>query len=96
VTPAILLLVNFGFMIRTIHQSDPDPRGRKPDLRVIGRQWWWEMDYLDSGVVAANEVHIPVGKRLLVEVESADVIHDFWVPELGRKIDAVPGQPNQI
>lgn len=91
VTVTVLTLV----MLPTITKSDPAPGG-KPDVRVIGRQWWWEIDYLDSGVVAANEMHIPVGKRLLVDVESEDVIHDFWVPELGRKIDAVPGHPNLI
>jgi cytochrome c oxidase subunit II len=47
-------------------------------------------------VVTANEIHIPVGKRLLVDLRSADVIHDFWAPELGRKIDVVPGHPNRL
>ena len=49
-----------------------------------------------SGVVAANEIHIPVGKPILIDLQSADVIHDFWAPELGRKIDAVPGHPNTL
>ncbi|HVA81713.1 MAG TPA: cytochrome c oxidase subunit II [Candidatus Binataceae bacterium] len=96
VIPALLLAVIFVFTVRTIHASDPPIAGYPPDLRVIGHQWWWEADYLGSGVVAANEIHIPVGRQILVEVESADVIHDFWVPELGRKIDAVPGHPNHI
>jgi cytochrome c oxidase subunit 2 len=47
-------------------------------------------------VVTANEIHIPVGKRLLVDFRSADVIHDFWVPAIGRKIDIVPGHPNRL
>jgi cytochrome c oxidase subunit 2 len=47
-------------------------------------------------VTTANEIHIPVGKRLLVDFRSADVIHDFWVPALGRKIDIVPGHPNRL
>jgi cytochrome c oxidase subunit II len=49
-----------------------------------------------SGVVTANEIHVPVGRRLLVGVEATDVIHDFWVPELARKVDAVPGHPNHV
>ncbi len=96
VLPALLLIVIFGFTVRTIHASDPPAAGHAPDLRVIGHQWWWEADYLDSGVVTANEIHIPTGRPILIDVESADVIHDFWVPELGRKIDAIPGHPNHI
>ncbi|HXW85407.1 MAG TPA: cytochrome c oxidase subunit II [Candidatus Binataceae bacterium] len=75
---------------------NPPADANKPDLRIVGHQWWWEIDYPDSGVMTANEVHIPAGKRLLVDVEAADVIHDFWVPELGRKIDAIPQHPNWI
>jgi cytochrome c oxidase subunit 2 len=46
--------------------------------------------------VTANEIHIPTGKPLVVAVQSADVIHDFWVPDLARKIDAVPGRTSTI
>ncbi len=85
------------FMVFADHVADPPiPDGRKPDLEVIGHQWWWEINYRSSGVVAANEIHIPVGKPILIELKSADVIHDFWAPQLGRKIDAVPGHPNTL
>jgi cytochrome c oxidase subunit 2 len=77
-----------------MHVSDPTP-DRPPDLTVIGHQWWWEARYPD-GTVAANEIHIPVQSNLLLNVESADVIHDFWVPQLGRKMDMIPGHPNMI
>ena len=53
------------------------------------------MRYAD-GTVTANEIHIPTNKNLLVRVEGADVIHSFWVPQLGRKVDAIPGHPNHI
>ena len=72
------------------------PEKLDPDLVVIGHQWWWEARYPKSGVVTANEIHIPAGRRLLVRLESADVIHDFWVPRLARKMDMVPGHPNHI
>ena len=62
---------------------------------VTGHQWWWDARY-PNGAVAVTEIHIPVGKRLLVRVESTDVIHDFWVPQLARKMDAVPGHPSYI
>jgi cytochrome c oxidase subunit 2 len=75
---------------------DPPHGDREPDLVIIGHQWWWEIRYPESGVMTANEVHIPVGKKFLARLESIDVVHDFWVPELGRKIDLVPGHPNYM
>ena len=84
-----------------LHDASHDRRGSatadaKPDLRIVAHQWWWEIIYLKSGVTTANEIHIPVRKQLLVDFRSADVIHDFWVPALGRKIDVVPGHPNRL
>ncbi|MER3445682.1 MAG: hypothetical protein C4291_02085 [Candidatus Dadabacteria bacterium] len=80
-----------------MHKADPSPRPyQQPDLIVIGHQWWWEVQYPKSGVVTANEIHLPIGKRLLVRLESADVIHDFWVPQLARKMDMTPGHPTYI
>ena len=60
VVPALLLIVIFGFTVRTIQASDPPVAGHVPDLRVTGHQWWWEADYPASGVVTANEIHIPI------------------------------------
>jgi cytochrome c oxidase subunit 2 len=64
------------------------------DIVVIGHQWWWEVHYPHAGAIAANEIHVPIGKKLCVQVESADVIHSFWMPQLAPKIDMVPGQHN--
>jgi cytochrome c oxidase subunit 2 len=66
------------------------------DMRVVGHQWWWEVRYSGSAAVTANEIHIPVGRRLRVEVDSADVIHSFWVPQLGPKKDMIRGHPNFV
>ena len=76
--------------------NDSPAPSQSPDLIIIGHQWWWEARYPQSGVVTANEIHIPVGRRLLVELRSADVIHDWWVPELGRKMDMIPGKANSV
>ena len=65
-------------------------------LRVIGHQWWWEFEYPDLGVVTANEVYVPVGAPLSIELESADVIHSFYVPRFGWMRDAVPGTTNRM
>jgi cytochrome c oxidase subunit 2 len=63
---------------------------------VIGRQYWWEVRYLDRGVVTANEVHIPAGRAVRLRLTSADVIHSFWVPQLAGKLDLIPGQTNTL
>ena len=94
--PILSLVVLTGFMMRTMTAGDPPSADAKPDLRIVAHQWWWEIIYLKSGVTTANEIHIPVGKQMLVDFRSADVVHDFWVPELGRKIDVVPGHPNRL
>jgi len=94
--PILSLIILTVFVAWTMHVGDPPERNDSPDIRIIGHQWWWELNYVKSGAVAANEVHIPVGRRLLLELLSADVIHDFWVPELARKMDVVPGHPNHI
>jgi cytochrome c oxidase subunit 2 len=70
----------------------------QPDITVeiTAHQWWWEARY-DSDepsrvFVTANEIHIPVGKPVLIKLASADVIHSFWVPRLAGKTDVIPGQ----
>jgi cytochrome c oxidase subunit II len=63
---------------------------------VVGRRWWWEVKYPDQGMTTANEIHIPVGVPVQVQLQSADVIHSFWVPELHGKMDLVPTRINNI
>jgi cytochrome c oxidase subunit 2 len=93
--PCLIVVALFALTARTMSLSDPPP-APEPDLVVTGHQWWWEARYPKAGVVVANEFHIPVGKAVSVELESTDVLHEFWVPQLARKITAVPGHPNHI
>lgn len=65
-------------------------------VRVVGHQWYWEFEYPGTNAVTADEVHIPVRTHVLFDVDTGDVIHSFWVPELNRKIDAIPGRRNAI
>lgn len=74
----------------------PNPRTTKMTIQVIGHQWWWEVRYENGRVVTANEIHIPARTRINVVATTADVIHSFWVPQLNRKIDMIPGQRNRI
>src|SRR5689334_21752267 len=82
--PLVVVGVLFILTIIGINTSDPAVT-RQPDLHVVGHQWWWEIGYPSGTVITtANEVHIPTGKDLLVRLDSADVVHDFWIPQLGR------------
>ena len=67
---------------------------------VIGHEFWWEVRYTDpdtgEDIVTANEVHIPVGEPVTFRLTSADVIHSFWIPELGGKMDMNPGATNLL
>ena len=93
--PCVIVLTLFILTARTMTIADPPP-APEPDLVVIGHQWWWEFRYPKTGVVAANEIHIPLGKPMSLRLDAADVLHEFWVPELTRKMTAVPGHPNHI
>jgi cytochrome c oxidase subunit II len=73
----------------------PQDADRSPDLVITAHQWWWEARY-PNGVVVPWDIHIPASRKFLVAIQSADVIHDFWVPELARKMDAVPGRTGYI
>ncbi|MCG8585314.1 MAG: cytochrome c oxidase subunit II [Pirellulales bacterium] len=81
--------------INAVPKADPKGTG-ETDIVVTGHQWWWQVNYAGSESVAANEIHIPVGKKLRVRLESADVIHCFWVPRLTRKMDLIPGRENYV
>jgi cytochrome c oxidase subunit 2 len=65
-------------------------------VRITGHQWFWEVSYPGTGAVTANEIHIPARTRVQVVARTADVIHSFWVPQLNRKIDMVPGRTNRV
>ena len=94
--PAVILVGIFVVTVPTMRIADPPVRGQQPDLVVVGHQWWWEVRYPKSGVVTANEIHIPTDRQILVQLEAADVIHNFWAPELGIKRDMIPGKTNYI
>lgn len=93
--PFAIVAALFVLAARTMGIADPPPPPN-PDIVVIGHQWWWEARYANSGAIVANEIHIPVGKPLALRLDAADVLHEFWVPELARKITTVPGHPNHV
>lgn len=81
--------------------SFPSPsHAAEEEVRVIGHQWWWELEYRFGGrsqwVPTANEIHVPVRHTVQLELVTSDVIHSFWVPRLHGKVDLVPGMNNAI
>ncbi len=96
VAPALFLLFFLSASVRS-GAVVSEPPGNGLSLEVVGHMFWWEVRYPDQEVVTANEIRIPVGVPVNVQVTSADVIHSFWVPQLGPgKVDMVPGRTNTI
>ena len=98
VLPTVSIVALLAFGIPTGRSMLPLPvEGEQPlRVQVIGHQWWWEVRYPESGVVTANQFILPIDRPVDVEVTSADVIHSFWVPRLGGKLDMVPGRTNTL
>lgn len=94
VLPALVLLVVYGFTLRTLWSLSARAADAEVTIDVIGHQWWWEVQYPDQSIITANEITIPVGQPVRVRLTSADVIHSFWVPELHGKLDLIPGRTN--
>jgi cytochrome c oxidase subunit 2 len=96
VMPAVVLLVVFGYTVRTLNAL-ASPGLRPTDtIEIVGRQWWWEVRYPGQEIVTANEIHIPVGQPVQLKLTSADVIHSLWVPQLMGKLDLIPGKTNSV
>ncbi len=100
--PAAALVVVFIFSLQTlfkISSPQPAPAGQAETslrVRVIGHRWWWEFVYPALNITTANELHVPVGVDLTLDVEAADVVHSLWVPNLAGKQDAIPGHVNPM
>jgi len=95
VIPFLIVVFLFVMTLRGMNRTDP-PAAPSPDLVVTGHQFWWQVDYPGSGVITANEIHIPTGKPLSVRLESKDVLHEFWAPQLTRKMTTVPNAGKHI
>src|SRR5437870_2836918 len=96
IAPALVLLVIALPTIQVIFRTQAAPGPGALEITVLGRQWWWEFRYPTLGVATANELHLPVGRPVTLRLEGPDVIHSFWVPQLGGKRDVVPGRSNRL
>ena len=96
IIPSIILLIIAVPTIQTIFASDTVPPTATQYVKVVGHQWGWEFQYPNLGVVTANELHVPLGETVRFDLTSADVIHSFWFPRMGGKMDVVPTRTNHM
>jgi cytochrome c oxidase subunit 2 len=94
IQPLVLVIIVFGLTLVAMRalpdEGDPDALV----IEVVGHQWWYEVSYPDLGVEIVDEIHLPVGRPVELQLRSADVIHSFWIPELGGKTDMLPDGVN--
>ena len=97
VVPVVLLTALLVYAARAATPAGGDEVLR---VRVVAQQWWWRVHYADDATGAAfetaNEIRLPVGRRVELALESVDVLHSFWVPSLAGKLDMVPGRVNRL
>jgi len=100
VLPILITLVLIMVTARTIGEiQDAEMPENAVKVRLVGHQWWWEVHYPDYGIVTANEIHVPVSRPdarrpTHFTLQSADVIHSFWVGQLAGKTDLIPNRDN--
>ncbi|MEX2536402.1 MAG: cytochrome c oxidase subunit II [Trueperaceae bacterium] len=92
----IVILVPLLFWSLALTAGMVRPTEDAVTIEVIGHQWWWEVRYPEVGVTDANEIHIPAGRPVRLQLTSDDVIHSFWAPGLQGKMDLVPGTVNTL
>ncbi len=99
VVPVVVLTVLLLYGLAPIPAMlAPAPPGSLK-IAVSGEQWWWRVHYLPPGqapIPSANEIRLPVGEPVEFHLESPDVIHSFWIPPLGGKMDMIPGRKTRL
>jgi cytochrome c oxidase subunit II len=96
VMPIGVLVLLFGYTMHILAAVENPQSDPAVHIRIIGRRWWWEVRYPDQNVITANEIHIPVGVPVQLQLESADVIHSLWIPQLHGKLDLIPTRINTL
>ncbi|WP_240374786.1 cytochrome c oxidase subunit II [Bacillus piscicola] len=98
VLPVLLLaLMAVPMLIQTYNlETKADTETDAMQINVTGHRYWWQFDYPNDNIRTAQELHLPANEEIIFHLESSDVIHSFWIPQLGGKKDAIPGQTNQL
>lgn len=92
--PVVTLSILVALTLRTLVALSAPTSPASLTVQVVGHQYWWEVRYPGTQVTTANEIHVPAGQPVNLELSSVDVIHSFWVPQIMPKIDMIPGHPN--
>ena len=96
ILPAIFLAIVSVPVLSAIWTIGTPPKNPDVVVNVHGHQYWFEFEYQDLDVVTANELHIPVGKKILINLYSNNVLHSFWIPKIAGKTDIIPNQGNYM
>lgn len=98
--PAVVLSALLFYGLSLTRDLTEPAHGDEMRVQVVGEMWWWRVTYLGPdrrpAMLDANELHIPAGRPVVLELSSADVIHSFWVPRLSGKLDMIPGRWNEL
>ncbi len=89
--PAILLIGAYAYTSSTA-AAIPNTVPGALVVEVVAHQWWWQVQYPEAQVTTANEIYIPVGRPVEIHETSSDVVHSLWIPQLGGKMDLIPGR----
>ena len=96
VLPVVMVVAVFGATVYAMRLLPDDPSDDALVIEITGFQWRYEVSYPDSGVELVDELRLPVGREVALHLKSEDVIHSFWVPELGGKLDMLPDGTNVL
>ncbi|MBA4071523.1 MAG: cytochrome c oxidase subunit II [Gemmatimonas sp.] len=94
--PALILVFLAVPTVRIIFENQRKAPAEALQVEVIGHQWWWEFRYPQYGITTANELYLPIGKTVNFSLRTRDVLHSFWVPQLGGKRDLISNRVNHI
>jgi len=96
IIPVGIVIVMLVPTWQVLHDTTGAPPEGALEVRATAKQWWFEFDYPELGIRAANELHLPVDRPVYITLHSDDVIHSFWIPQLAGKVDMVPGHENDM
>jgi cytochrome c oxidase subunit II len=95
---AVPIVILFVVAVVTVHTGAAlrNPKQGELNVEVRGERWWWRVQYTNPSFETANEIHLPVDRPVAIGLDSDNVIHSFWVPQLASKVDTIPGQHNVL
>src|SRR5215469_9751678 len=94
--PAVILALIAVPTVKTIFTTQAKAEASALQVEVYGHQWWWEFRYPQYNIVTANELYLPNGRKVNFTLRSADVLHSFWIPQLGGKRDVISNHTNYL